>query len=276
MLCFVVLNVAVSRKNQGNGYYGLAIGFVIVAGAYGAGAVSGGCFNPAVAWGIDVASIPIGGFKHCLMYTVFEFAGAILATVLFWVCRPDDQPRDDGEQRPEKLPLAFETRQRVHRHIHVDLDCWFECSGRFGSSRLLHRRVFDVHDLCTGVLFWSTFQPCSDSRHRHVWTGHSEADRGSSIYGRTDFRRMLCSVYVLLSEERPIVRTQASNLYIRRGPSCRVFVHICISIRRLVSCHIEGCPYPIFRFSDRHVCNSRRLRHWQNLRRFVEPLSPLA
>merc|ERR1719253_1833622 len=30
-------------------YYGLAIGFVIVAGAYGAGAISGGCFNPAAA-----------------------------------------------------------------------------------------------------------------------------------------------------------------------------------------------------------------------------------
>lgn len=90
MLCFVVLNVAVSEKNKGNQYYGLAIGFVIVAGAYGAGGVSGGCFNPAVAWGIDVASTAIGGFKHCLMYTVFEFIGAILATVLFWVCRPDE------------------------------------------------------------------------------------------------------------------------------------------------------------------------------------------
>merc|ERR1719265_2074811 len=49
MLCFVVLNVAVARKYEapnGNQFYGLAIGFVIVAGAYGAGVVSGGCFNP--------------------------------------------------------------------------------------------------------------------------------------------------------------------------------------------------------------------------------------
>merc|ERR1719313_983394 len=42
MLCFVVLNVAVANKNatEGGQYFGLAIGYVIVAAAYGAGAVS--------------------------------------------------------------------------------------------------------------------------------------------------------------------------------------------------------------------------------------------
>merc|ERR1719162_2784860 len=43
MLCFVVLNVAAARKfseGTANQYYGLAIGFVIVAGAYGAGVIS--------------------------------------------------------------------------------------------------------------------------------------------------------------------------------------------------------------------------------------------
>merc|ERR1719408_287253 len=65
MLCFVVLNVAAARTysapedgfggSGGNQWYGLAIGFVIVAGAYGAGVVSGGCFNPAVAIGIDTS-----------------------------------------------------------------------------------------------------------------------------------------------------------------------------------------------------------------------------
>merc|ERR1719446_1306199 len=41
MLCFVVLNVAVARtysEVEPNQFYGLAIGFVIIAGAYGAGA----------------------------------------------------------------------------------------------------------------------------------------------------------------------------------------------------------------------------------------------
>jgi len=91
MLCFVVCNVAVTKdkKVADNQYYGLAIGFVVVAGAYGAGAVSGGCFNPAVAIGIDVSSIHMG-FGWSLVYVVFELLGCALAAVLFKVVRPAD------------------------------------------------------------------------------------------------------------------------------------------------------------------------------------------
>merc|ERR1719446_1290564 len=47
MLCFVVLNVACSKQHTGNNqFFGLAIGFVVIAGGYGAGHISGGCFNP--------------------------------------------------------------------------------------------------------------------------------------------------------------------------------------------------------------------------------------
>merc|ERR1719171_3133594 len=35
MLAFVVLNVAIAKNNSPNQFYGLAIGFVIIAGAYG-------------------------------------------------------------------------------------------------------------------------------------------------------------------------------------------------------------------------------------------------
>merc|ERR1719161_1241955 len=92
MLCFVVLNVAASKKNgcdTGNQYYGLAIGFVIVAGAYGAGNISGGAFNPAVALGLDVSSAGVG-FGWGFAYTLFEVIGACLAAGLFRVVRPDD------------------------------------------------------------------------------------------------------------------------------------------------------------------------------------------
>eukprot|EP00933_Yihiella_yeosuensis_P064566 TRINITY_DN679_c0_g4_i1.p1 TRINITY_DN679_c0_g4~~TRINITY_DN679_c0_g4_i1.p1 ORF type:complete len:456 (+),score=106.14 TRINITY_DN679_c0_g4_i1:111-1478(+) len=91
MLCFVVLNVAAAKKNgkERNQYYGLAIGFVILAGAYGAGAVSGGCFNPAVAFGIDVSSTS-QGFGMCLVYTIFELLGAALAVNMFKAVRPGD------------------------------------------------------------------------------------------------------------------------------------------------------------------------------------------
>eukprot|EP00933_Yihiella_yeosuensis_P048629 TRINITY_DN4491_c1_g1_i1.p1 TRINITY_DN4491_c1_g1~~TRINITY_DN4491_c1_g1_i1.p1 ORF type:complete len:454 (-),score=79.25 TRINITY_DN4491_c1_g1_i1:268-1629(-) len=91
VLCFVVLNVAVARKNmtERNQYYGLAIGFVIIAGAYGAGAVSGGCFNPAVALGIDLSH---GGlnFGYSLSYIAFELFGATMAAAAFKAVRPED------------------------------------------------------------------------------------------------------------------------------------------------------------------------------------------
>eukprot|EP00930_Biecheleria_cincta_P042798 TRINITY_DN2944_c0_g3_i1.p1 TRINITY_DN2944_c0_g3~~TRINITY_DN2944_c0_g3_i1.p1 ORF type:complete len:459 (+),score=94.61 TRINITY_DN2944_c0_g3_i1:76-1452(+) len=91
MLCFVVLNVAAARKNEheNNQYYGVAIGFVIIAGAYGAGAVSGGCFNPAVALSIDLSSTGLG-FGWCVPYVIFEAAGALMAAVLFKVVRAGD------------------------------------------------------------------------------------------------------------------------------------------------------------------------------------------
>merc|ERR1719235_156733 len=93
MLCFVVLNVACSSMNNppnnGNSFYGMAIGFVIIAGAYGAGAISGGCFNPAVALGIDVSSAGLG-FGWSLAYVIYEIIGAGLAAAVYRVVRPDE------------------------------------------------------------------------------------------------------------------------------------------------------------------------------------------
>jgi len=91
MLCFVVLNVAASNVHAGkNQFYGLAIGFVVVAGAYSGGSVSMGCFNPAVAFGIDVSSAQYG-VKYCFVYTLFELVGAALAAGCFKVCRGEQE-----------------------------------------------------------------------------------------------------------------------------------------------------------------------------------------
>lgn len=107
MLCFVVLNVAVSKKAREAKaqFFGLAIGFVIVAGAYGGGAVSGGCFNPAVAIGIDVASVALG-FGICLIYIPFQIAGAAAAAALFKVVRPGDFGGSTESKTP-KLVAEF-------------------------------------------------------------------------------------------------------------------------------------------------------------------------
>jgi len=96
MLCFVVLNVACSKANAGNQFYGLAIGFVVVAGAYGAGVVSGGCFNPAIAFGIDISSA-MKDFGYCFAYTAFQLIGAALAAIAFKVVRPEDFGADEAE-----------------------------------------------------------------------------------------------------------------------------------------------------------------------------------
>ncbi|TFG77200.1 MAG: porin [Thermodesulfobacteriales bacterium] len=88
-LCYVVLNVATSKKTDGNSFYGLAIGFTVLVGAYAVGSVSGGAFNPAVAVGIitmglmDISSIWI--------FLVANFLGGIAAAIAFNALNPDDK-----------------------------------------------------------------------------------------------------------------------------------------------------------------------------------------
>lgn len=109
MLCFVVLNVAATPKKQPNEYYGLAIGFVIVAGAYGAGAVSGGCFNPAVAFGMNNWSMKS---KWPVIYLLSEFIGAVLAALLYSLIRPESctgkAPESGRGEAPPKVRLLSE------------------------------------------------------------------------------------------------------------------------------------------------------------------------
>eukprot|EP00747_Dinoflagellata_sp_TGD_P126021 gnl/TRDRNA2_/TRDRNA2_174230_c4_seq67.p1 gnl/TRDRNA2_/TRDRNA2_174230_c4~~gnl/TRDRNA2_/TRDRNA2_174230_c4_seq67.p1 ORF type:complete len:452 (-),score=111.25 gnl/TRDRNA2_/TRDRNA2_174230_c4_seq67:87-1442(-) len=108
MLCFVVLNVACSNAHAGkNQFYGLAIGFVIVAGGYAAGHISGGAFNPAVALGID-ASNARTSFGWCIAYTLFELMGAAAAAGLFRIVRPEDFSEDAQPQnRTARLISEF-------------------------------------------------------------------------------------------------------------------------------------------------------------------------
>lgn len=87
MLCFVVLNVRFASKLQGNHFYGLAVGFVIIAGGYAAGGISGAILNPAVALGIELSS---GSFTWSTLYLIYELIGAAIASGLFSFVRPDD------------------------------------------------------------------------------------------------------------------------------------------------------------------------------------------
>lgn len=90
LLCFVVLCVACTSKTAGgNQYYGIAIGFVIIAGGHAGGHISGGCFNPAVALGIDVSSA-WAGFGYSILYWGFEIGAALAAFVVFRVIHPEE------------------------------------------------------------------------------------------------------------------------------------------------------------------------------------------
>ena len=81
-LVLVILNVATHPKTKGNSYYGLAIGFTIMAAAFSAGNISGGAFNPAVGCGpIFVDSLAGDGnlILHLWYYLVGPISGGLLA-----------------------------------------------------------------------------------------------------------------------------------------------------------------------------------------------------
>ena len=76
-LVWVILNVATSKGTEGNSFYGLAIGFTVMTGAFAVGAVSGGAFNPAVAIGAVIAGLIDAG--SIWIYLICFVGGAIAA-----------------------------------------------------------------------------------------------------------------------------------------------------------------------------------------------------
>jgi aquaporin Z len=80
-LAYVVLNVATATATEGNSFYGLAIGFTVLAGAFAVGGISGGAFNPAVALGQIVHGAV--KFSHIWQYWLAQFAGGALAGATF-------------------------------------------------------------------------------------------------------------------------------------------------------------------------------------------------
>ncbi|REE64470.1 aquaporin Z [Streptomyces sp. 3212.3] len=88
-LCYVVLNVATSKDQPGNGFFGLAIGFTVAAGAFAVGGISGGVFNPAVAFGGAVAGL--FGWSTVWVYLVVQLAAGIAAGVAFLALNPGDK-----------------------------------------------------------------------------------------------------------------------------------------------------------------------------------------
>ncbi|MEM6326613.1 MAG: aquaporin [Bacteroidota bacterium] len=92
-LVIVILNVATSKDHEGNDFYGLAIGITVMAGAFAAGPISGGAFNPAVALGpilVDAIAGDGASLSSLWMYLVATFLGGALAALVFKVQSPND------------------------------------------------------------------------------------------------------------------------------------------------------------------------------------------
>ena len=102
-LCFVVLNVATTRGTEGNSYYGLAIGFTVVVGAYAVGGISGGAFNPAVAVGI--VTMGLVGVSSLWIYVLANLFGGAVAALLF-------NALDLGDDKATTATPAEQTRLR--------------------------------------------------------------------------------------------------------------------------------------------------------------------
>ena len=80
-LAYVILNVATSESTEGNGYYGAAIAFVVLAGALTVGSISGASFNPAV-----TASLVSAGVLEATdswVHIVPQLAGGVMAALVF-------------------------------------------------------------------------------------------------------------------------------------------------------------------------------------------------
>jgi aquaporin Z len=80
-LCFVVLNVATAKSTDGNSYFGFAIGFTLMVGAFAVGSISGGVFNPAVAVGITIMGMVELSFIW--VYFVATLLGGAAAALVF-------------------------------------------------------------------------------------------------------------------------------------------------------------------------------------------------
>lgn len=93
VLCFTVINCAVSQRNNpvddGNQFFGLAIGFVIIAGGYAVGTVSGALFNPAIVLGLS-GSGANHGIQWGISWMLAEFLGAAIAALLYRLVRSEE------------------------------------------------------------------------------------------------------------------------------------------------------------------------------------------
>jgi aquaporin Z len=88
-LVYVVLNTATAKGTSGNSFYGLAIGFTVLTGAFAVGPISGGAFNPAVAVGVAVMGLV--STPSIWIHIVADLLGGAAAAFAFTTINPTDK-----------------------------------------------------------------------------------------------------------------------------------------------------------------------------------------
>merc|ERR1719191_1301141 len=134
-LVYVVLNVATAKGNDmnfdfvkgqyvdnhhgvvPNHYFGLAIGFTVVAAAISVGAVSGCSLNPAVSVGTIVAATfthDMAAWHFSSFYVFAPFVGALIAVLSFFLVRRRIE-YGDGVAVSKKRDMNMDQAQPVQR-----------------------------------------------------------------------------------------------------------------------------------------------------------------
>ena len=87
-LALVVLNVATTKSQECNSFFGLAIGFTVLAAAKANAGTSGGCFNPAVGIALPIFR---DYYDDIWIYCVGPLLGGALAGGLFLLTSKGDE-----------------------------------------------------------------------------------------------------------------------------------------------------------------------------------------
>jgi aquaporin Z len=110
-LAYVVLNVATARATAGNSYFGLAIGFTVLAGAIAVGGVSGGLFNPAVALGVEF--VDALAWSNYWIYVAASMLGAGMAATAFLRVQPAETKEAAVGDRYASRRTVFAAATRI-------------------------------------------------------------------------------------------------------------------------------------------------------------------
>lgn len=98
LVSFILLAVTTTTPppsvTKQNFHFGLSVGACVVVGGVAIGVISGGTLNPAVSFGVSVANVLAedhgAPWWYCFLYALVEFAGGLIAAVMFYVTHPGE------------------------------------------------------------------------------------------------------------------------------------------------------------------------------------------